>query len=214
MCDIFESRIDLLEKMMVSTEELYKHTNKAVKYVPDAQQILSLTAKCQYVRIAYGTALTLMPQGEYTWKDCCEKAIEELADLVFAKKVINSRAIARWNAYFRQNDYLPHPNAWIESGNNRMHPLLFELFPTARQKFEWYAMQNLDKMSGEFMAAYIKEELIPFLFEELRDECEKMVERNIATIWMTSMLTLACVQCARKQQSTGLSMCSAFATNL
>jgi hypothetical protein len=159
--------------MMVSTEVLYKHTNKANKYVPDAQQTLGLTTKCQYLRIAYGTALTLMPQGNYTWKTCCDKAIKELADLVLAKKVINSRAISRWNTYFRQNENLPHPNAWIESGHDGMHPLLFELFPYARQKVEWYAMKNLDKMSGEYMAAYLKEDLIPYLFEELRSECEK-----------------------------------------
>jgi hypothetical protein len=95
--DILERRIELLAKMMVSTEVLYKHTNKANKYVPDAQQTLGLTTKCQYLRIAYGTALTLMPQGNYTWKTCCDKAIKELADLVLAKKVINSRAILTYH---------------------------------------------------------------------------------------------------------------------
>jgi hypothetical protein len=54
-----------------------------------------------------------------------------------------------------------------------MFLVVFQLFPSAQQKVEWYAMKNLDKMSGEYMAAYIKEELIPYLFEELQSECER-----------------------------------------
>jgi hypothetical protein len=105
--DILEKRIELLEQMMVCTEQvLYNHTNRANKYIPDTQQTLfGLVAKCQYLRISYGTALTLMPQGKYNWKTCYNKAIEEMADLVFAKKIINSRTISEWNIYFRQNEY-------------------------------------------------------------------------------------------------------------
>jgi hypothetical protein len=43
--NILEKRIELLEQMMVITEVLYKHTNRANKYIPDTKQKLGLDAK-------------------------------------------------------------------------------------------------------------------------------------------------------------------------
>lgn len=96
-------------------------------------------------------------------------AMEQLeqADIKAIKDVWT---IMTWNTYFRVYGTFPHPNFYVERGKEPK-PRMWEIFPEAKDMVKHFANENLETLSSELVADYIRGELVDELFEKHNDEC-------------------------------------------
>ena len=72
----------------------------------------------------------------------------------------------RRNRVFRQEEYFPHPNLYVE--NNRTYQrVLFELFTQVKFKITRWANNHFDKFSCETVGLEIRKRIFPIFFSVL-----------------------------------------------
>ena len=145
--------------------------NKADEYEPTKSFVPKIMARATLLRITYQMALATMEKGNY-WSNCCQAAMSEFHRMHGPEtKIVAThwRTIQVWNIQFRNNERFPHPNPYVQRGRTPC-PLLFEAFPEAQRIFQCWASKNLERMSCEMAATFIRDELVPKIYNmELAD---------------------------------------------
>ena len=139
--------------------------NKADEYEPAKISVPRMMARATLLRITYQIALATMEKGSY-WSACCQAAMSEFHRLHGMETRIvaaNWRTIQVWNIQFRNNECFPHPNPYVHRGRAPC-PFLFEAFLEALHYFQSWASKNLERMSCELAATFIRNELIPKVY--------------------------------------------------
>ena len=166
---IVSLRIDLLDSVLTS-KNVEKVVNKATECKLDDKHAVEIVYKCLYLRQAYQIALEKIATPQTTWEDCCREAIEKLAN-VGIKSITGWRTIQDYNLTFRMKQCFPHPSIRVELGR-KYTPMLLDLYPEARHIICDWATANIECMSSELIAHYIREELVPILHRMHEQQCE------------------------------------------
>ena len=120
-----------------------------------------MQTKMMYLHNAYLAALEYLPSKK-TWKQCCEVAIREL-NAVGIDKINNPETIMRWNGMFRNYEKFAHPNLEVELNRLYLPPFL-DIYPDAKEDICKWCSKNIESLSSEKLANYIRDELIPKLY--------------------------------------------------
>lgn len=123
-----------------------------------------LRHQCLYLRQAYEVALQFM--NKKTWKECCMRAIEELAS-VGVTAIINDKALRRWHIMFRNEELLHVPNSI-----KQREPKLFVMFPESQEYITKHCNEKVKQgsLSAESLTVEIRTKIIPKCYEKLLDE--------------------------------------------
>ena len=152
-------RVELLESVINSQSEVSEIVNRANENNMTYGEAISILQKCFYLRCAYVLALDSMGNGSgVTWKKCCKQAIKKMRQEGL-QKVSSWRSISRWNRIFRTNEIFPHPNVKIEL-KREYSPLFLELYPEAKDKIREWGSNNLQGLTAEKLANYVRTELV------------------------------------------------------
>ena len=72
------------------------------------------------------------------------------------------KTVAAWNMTYRQVEGFPHPNPYIQCGEQPL-PRLLEIFPDAKDQNVSFALKNLAKLTIEGVHDFILSKVIPRL---------------------------------------------------
>ena len=161
--------IETLSTAPFSLASMAKIVNKADVYPLTPEQLPKLQFMATYLCLVYKIALVNMPDGQ-TFQGCIEEASRRLA-LVYGNEHIKRHhsTISRWHKFFREDGCLPHPNHLVQNGKDPS-PALFVNVPEAKLKFEKWAKENVATLSTETALVYIKETLLPEVYNVLLEE--------------------------------------------
>ena len=91
-------------------------------------------------------------------------AIREL-NAVGIDKINNPETIMRWNGMFRNYEKFAHPNLKVELNRLYLPPFL-DIYPDAKEDICKWCSKNIESLSSEKLANYIRDELIPKLYQQ------------------------------------------------
>ena len=91
--------------------------------------------------------------NNWTWQNCCEKAIQELKPLgIYPTKSFDT--VRSWNVLFRKKNIFPHPNLLAEIGRP-VDPRPFQMIPTAKAELLSFIYSNLADLTLEMVHDHI-----------------------------------------------------------
>ena len=108
---VLSRRIDLLNELTHDPKKIKKYVNRAEECGLDGGDAIAVYKKILYLQKAYSIAIENIPK--ITWAQCCEQAIERLAEVNIAK-ISCERTLMNWNKMFRKNETFPQPKKKIE----------------------------------------------------------------------------------------------------
>ena len=115
-----------------------------------------ITQKCAILCKAYMFILDEM--NSWKWSDCCKASLEYLNPIGFTYAT-NFETVMRQNRQFRGTEKNPHPNPNISNGKSK-EPLLFELYPEAKNDMTEYCNTKLADLTAERVQLKMVDEIL------------------------------------------------------
>ena len=129
----------------------------------NSAETISINTKCIYLYNAYVMALENMPTTR-TWGQCCGDAIEKLHG-VGITTTTSEQTLTLWHREFRRSRKFAHPHS-----KKNYSPLLLEIFPEAKNIICEWAGKDLNSLSSETLAMFVRREIAAKIHEQLPDE--------------------------------------------
>ena len=136
-----------------------------------------------YLAKAYENASIYMGTAHqaWTWHQCCDAAIDELATLGITK-ITSARTLGRWNIAFRRDEIFFHP---VYRCKPLEPKLLFACFPEVKNKIHSFCQkkENLASLSVESLRNEIVDTIIPEIYETLLQEQQEHEDFEEEEFW-------------------------------
>ena len=114
--DCLTRRIDCFDEIINRKLDISKIVNKEKTNdceMRDNQKVLMMQ-RMQYLRCAYHNLVECNINQRIKFSDCCKKGRKQM-EMVGVRLINNYQIIMRWNRVFRQEEYFPHPNPYVEN---------------------------------------------------------------------------------------------------
>ena len=183
--DVKQGLLDRVEKLEHALE-----TGSLVSVIEQGEQdeemeeigekdVMRITKQCVLLKLAYRNAVNFLKRDagkdSHTWEQCCQQALDTMAEIGEINKEISNYTLREWNKVFRQTETFPHP-----TGPKRKYkPRVFQQYPQAQQIACQYLDRHLQQLSTDFAAHYFRTQFIDdLLHSEDKEQHEQSQGRN------------------------------------